>query len=56
MEHPIKTGDARPVNQNPYPLSFSQLEEQRNQIAKPVKKGLPGPIRQEAGREVANVH
>ena len=39
-QHSINTKDASPVNKNAYPLSFSQLEEQTNQVKELLDRGL----------------
>lgn len=40
FDHVIDTGDAKPVNLNPYPLSPSQLQEQTSQVRDLLSKGL----------------
>jgi hypothetical protein len=40
FQHAIDTGNAKPVNHNAYPLSYSQLEEQTMQIRELLDKGL----------------
>ena len=40
VQHPIETGDAKPVNIQPYQLSHSQLEEQVQQIKELLDKKL----------------
>jgi len=39
-QHSINTGEARPINKNAYPLSYSQLEEQTNQVKELLDRGL----------------
>src|SRR5947207_3273993 len=40
IEHAIDTGDERPYNRNPFPLSEQQLREQTKQVEDLLKKGL----------------
>ena len=40
FQYAIDTGNAKPVNHNAYPLSYSQLEEQTMQIRELLDKGL----------------